>query len=315
MDDQQIKNRLRQLSRRVTACIDNKKKEKTQAIQAREMGYVTDSNLSKYRLKDDPDAKITIMGADNLIRIADYYKVSTDYLLGFTDDKASLRKDGDNLIREICDFTGLSRQAVEALHKGKDNFLFSAGLSYLLSSKKALLSSIIEYILTCLHNIVAEDDRYSHLPGIGSSSETGKHFFYDVFEELPQAREHFHQLVTENRVLKERYAREMAMKCVDHEKVFRELYPNLVYREDLSPEECAKLNYEINQELYQTDHKLILPPDTESKIKEMYLNYTEPNSEQASLERVVYVNDDDFQVIYENQCEAFWKDYYSQLKK
>lgn len=104
------------------------------------------------------------------------------------------------------------------------------------------------------------------------------------------------------------------MKCVDHEKVFHELYPNLLYREDLPPEECAKLNYEINQEICSSELKLMLPLDTESKIIEMYSNCTEPNSEQVSPERVVYVNDDDFQATYESQCEAFWKDYYSQLK-
>lgn len=48
---------------------------------------------------------------DNLSRIADYYNVTTDYLLGRTSDPSI---DSDS--RSVCDYTGLSPEAVNILH-------------------------------------------------------------------------------------------------------------------------------------------------------------------------------------------------------
>lgn len=48
---------------------------------------------------------------DNLSKIADYYNVTTDYLLGRTEAPSS-----DPDIRTACDYTGLSPRAVDILH-------------------------------------------------------------------------------------------------------------------------------------------------------------------------------------------------------
>jgi len=48
---------------------------------------------------------------DNLSRIADYYNVTTDYLLGRTSDPSI---DSDS--RSVCDYTGLSPKAANILH-------------------------------------------------------------------------------------------------------------------------------------------------------------------------------------------------------
>lgn len=54
-------------------------------------------------------------GADSsfatLCQIADYYQVSTDYLLGRTDAKSP-----ETDVRAVCEYTGLSDSAVNALH-------------------------------------------------------------------------------------------------------------------------------------------------------------------------------------------------------
>ncbi|MDE7389366.1 MAG: helix-turn-helix domain-containing protein [Lachnospiraceae bacterium] len=47
--------------------------------------------------------------------IADYFGISIDYLLGVTDCQSY-----DTDIRQICDYTGLSKGAVEALHECKE---------------------------------------------------------------------------------------------------------------------------------------------------------------------------------------------------
>lgn len=302
-----------------------KEQEAGRGVRAKEQAEKTglgESNLTKYTKTKtayiDKRKKPPVMGVDKLIRICQYYDVSADYMLGLTSDSKLMRRSTPNeaVIKQMCEYTGLSREVVAYLHEKKNDTLFRAGITYLIAEKKNLLSNIIDYILSGLHDIVAEDERYSLLPGVSSLSEERKHFFYDVIEELPQAREHFYHRVTTDEKLRVRYARELAMKHVDHEKVFNELYPNLLYREDLTPEECAKLDWEINQELYPREINLKLSPDNESEIEEMYSNYIEQNYEQFPAEKKCSIDDlDDLQALYENQCESFWKEYYSRIKK
>ncbi len=49
---------------------------------------------------------------EKLCKIADFYDVSVDYLLGRVDEKS-----GDVTVQAMCDYTGLSEYAVERLHK------------------------------------------------------------------------------------------------------------------------------------------------------------------------------------------------------
>lgn len=54
----------------------------------------------------------TLPTIDKLIKIANYFKVSTDYLLGKTDVETT-----NITVRDICEYTGLSEEAVEMLHE------------------------------------------------------------------------------------------------------------------------------------------------------------------------------------------------------
>ena len=56
--------------------------------------------------------------ADKLVILADYFDVSTDYLLGRTDVKTT-----DTTIKGICEYTGLSEKVVKAMHKNPHAFI------------------------------------------------------------------------------------------------------------------------------------------------------------------------------------------------
>ena len=60
----------------------------------------------------------TLPSIENLIKIADYFDVSTDYLLGRTDVKTT-----DTTIKGICEYTGLSEKVVKAMHKNPHAFI------------------------------------------------------------------------------------------------------------------------------------------------------------------------------------------------
>ena len=53
-----------------------------------------------------------------IICIADYFNVSTDYLLGRTDVKTT-----DTTVKGICEYTGLSEETVKAMHKNPHTFV------------------------------------------------------------------------------------------------------------------------------------------------------------------------------------------------
>ena len=57
-----------------------------------------------------------IITVDYLIKYAGYFNVSVDYLLNKTDNKIAVDTDEGKLIRSICDYTGLSENAVNRLH-------------------------------------------------------------------------------------------------------------------------------------------------------------------------------------------------------
>ena len=70
---------------------------------------------------------------ENLIKIAEYFQISVDYLLGFTDVP-----NRDTTIQAVCDYTGLSESAVKqlkALSDMKEIRAYSDMLSLILSDQ------------------------------------------------------------------------------------------------------------------------------------------------------------------------------------
>lgn len=242
----------------------------------------------------------------SLMTIAQFFNVSPNDLLGY-----KVEQEQDTQAIAACLYTGLSLNAIEMLHRSKNNFLHIECLSYLLGSEE-FLENVVNYLLTSLYDDVATDERYNLLPGSqGISEEKSKAFYYDIIGSLPMLREHFHQSAIKAKPMRKKYVSEMAMKCVDHETVFQELYPYVPYREDLSPEECATLDRDIRDAVSPKEMHLSCSSDI---IEKMY-----PQEETSGLSQDQMLEElstyDDIQYKFDYQCEAFWKEYYSRIAK
>ena len=81
------------------------------------------------------------MGVDRLCVLADFYGVSTDYLLGITDIPTM-----DMSIRAICNYTGLTEASVNFLHfyiSKEQNNMYVGGFTEDMFSPKMLINEIL----------------------------------------------------------------------------------------------------------------------------------------------------------------------------
>lgn len=82
-----------------------------------------DTGISRAALNNYANDKAEI-GINNVVKLAKYFNVSADYLLGLSDAKTN-----DKELQAICDYTGLSENNVIALHNVQDmdfiNFMTS----------------------------------------------------------------------------------------------------------------------------------------------------------------------------------------------
>ena len=117
--------------------------------QAKEMG-IPYPTFTKY-LHDGAEC-----GIFYLKKIANYYGVSTDYLLGLTDVKAP-----ETNLRAICEYTGLTETAVEAirLFKEQGDFLSTLFSAFQFQSVICELLKIPETSNQCLSAAMNKDHK------------------------------------------------------------------------------------------------------------------------------------------------------------
>ena len=80
---------------------------------------------------------------DKIIKIAEFYNVSVDYLLGVTNAPSR-----DNNIQSVCGFTGLSQKAVLLLHD------LSKSSSYTKGFRESVISMVLESDIFWKINII-----------------------------------------------------------------------------------------------------------------------------------------------------------------
>lgn len=116
------------------------------------------------------------VNAELLLKIADYFNVSTDYLLGRTPNQTA-----DTDLQGVLDFTGLSEKAVENLLYFTKNSEYKYNvLNILLSTDniKILLCGIVGYFMNTVKTFETYFDKYGDYPdencvaiGIGYNEE------------------------------------------------------------------------------------------------------------------------------------------------
>lgn len=268
---------------------------KSQDEAAQEIG-ISKASLSQY-INEGREPKIS-----SLMKISQFFKVSPNKLLGYEEDQ-----ERDTHAIDASHYTGLSLEAIELLHKSRNNFLRVECLSYLLESEK-FLDIIVEYLLSSLHDDVAADERYNLLPGAKKKSEEeGKPFYYDIIGSLPMLREHFHQSAINTKQMFKKYVSEMAMRCIDHREVYRQYFPYISYRPELSPQDAYQLNKSAEEES-EAEVSAFLE---NTSVDDFFQILNNPEHDSHSILKPHFYNAHDEQVLYDDQAENYLNEYYA----
>ncbi len=224
---------------RITELSNQKKQEtgKTNEIQSREMG-LSKGNLSKYKLSNDfnKEYNIPTPGADLLIRMADYYGVSTDYLLGFTDfekrvEVETLNLDSQTKKRIVCDYLGLNETSVETLRMVSKDPLAKFVINFILKSKE-ILDVLTDFYTSALLRFFSESDysvlKFNSTPAkqMALPEERMKVCFADLLDKLPLSRKEISDTVAENTRLKTLVAYFFARKIVNPDVALADVRDN-----------------------------------------------------------------------------------------
>lgn len=154
--------------------------EKESGVQIRELADkigIGAGSLSQYQ------NDFTTASIEALYKIAKYFNVSADYLLGLTHVRT-----GDKDIREVCDYTGMSEEAIESIVQSREDHIFVHTLNYLIESK-ALISAIAQYYVSFVAEKLTEEP-YCYLPLCGQVPDR-RLALADLLDLLPEDRENF----------------------------------------------------------------------------------------------------------------------------
>lgn len=307
--DREVANRLDDLRFRLGNISDQYKDKTGLSLkkQCAQMG-IKDTNLSKYK-KPFSENEPVKMQVDKLIRICEYYNVSADYLLGLTAEEKSPQSSGgeDEIIKQIRDYTGLSREAVSALHKHQSDFLHAMALSFLLSTN-GVIDTIVDYLLTSLYDDLAKDPRYDHLPGARKSSKAeGRPLYSEILEMLQPKRTAFHDEMCASSSTLRKCVTEMIFRSISPEEmdeIFSILYPYLHYGFDsmLPPDEAAAKNAQLQKEEEERNASDTSPTAINRRKLDIMAEDMSSHWKQMS--------DEDYEGTRLAQCDSFYREFF-----
>lgn len=96
---------------RLQDLINEKKKENITLQNIADETGILKGSLSKYQ-NNEVEIRIS-----NLVKLAEYFDVSVDYLLGISNVRKPLNDDDSKNLRITCDYTGLNEKTVESIKK------------------------------------------------------------------------------------------------------------------------------------------------------------------------------------------------------
>lgn len=307
--DREVANRLDDLRFRLGNISDQYKDKTGLSLkkQCAQMG-IKDTNLSKYK-KPFSENEPVKMQVDKLIRICEYYNISADYLLGLTTEEKSPQSSGseDEIIKQIRDYTGLSREAVSALHKHQSDFLHAMALSFLLSTN-GVIDTIVDYLLTSLYDDLAKDQRYNHLPCAKKSSNTeGRPLYAEVLEMLQSKRMEFHSKMCASSSTLRKCVTEMIFRSIspeEMEEIFSILYPYLHYGLDsmLPPDEATAQNAQLQQQ----EEERIASDTSSAAINRRKLDIWAEDMSSHWKE----MSGEDYEETCRAQCDSFYREFF-----
>lgn len=245
INEKDIKKRLLKFSNRLSDLIEDviTNKGKTRELQATEM-EITKSNLSKYCASNNADKDVPRLRADTLMRIADYYGVSIDYLLART-DRSTLPEEDKNLIRDIHGYTGLNETAINNLQKAKDHYFKKLIINKILSNED-FIDKLTMYYISSFVDIYKQSYYYIFLPQrnyefsdvlFGDSQKAERMATYDLQSCLTTSRNDFykkHCIEIETKKRKSKTLHEIARIFVNFDKAKKEIKDPKVSQTDES---------------------------------------------------------------------------------
>lgn len=189
---------------------------------------------------------------DILFRIAKYFNTSADYLIGLSDVPTT-----DKDLKFVCEYTGLSNEAVENMQSHKNNAFYTTLLNFLINNK-VLLSTLNNYLFSSVYSEYAKSD-YMYLPlksnsnkpvYIRNSEIAQKVAYSSLLEALPLEKEKITDEIQSNKALKEKLLFELAISAVDLGKCRQEEADIHGISDCMTDEE---LNEYLNSEQYEID--------------------------------------------------------------
>ncbi|WP_407386381.1 helix-turn-helix domain-containing protein [Ruminococcus sp.] len=190
---------------------------------------ISRSSLEYYEKgKRRPDIEV-------LAKLADYYGVSTDYLIGRTNAKTTNKK-----WRFVCEYTGLSDNAVAVLHEGKsednnsnNHDSYHEFIEFILDEKNTV--TVLSFLF---HLRMYRDRTKEYQENLRETIQEAEQILEDIDNVKPEVIQGFIDRFSDDREKEKDYAEFRLQKSI---KRLYEDFGNDIYTVNESEEEIKKL--------------------------------------------------------------------------